>query len=59
MPNWSYAKNLKDIHSTMIASGGKINNAIKFGKKLEKANGLDNPTSLAYRFLEYFRLYFE
>lgn len=59
IPGWTYAKNLQGIHSTMIAAGGKINKAVKFGRKLEKENGLGNPTSLAYRFLEYFQLYLE
>ncbi len=59
IPGWRYAKNLQDIHSAMITAGGKISNAIKFGKRLEKNNGLDNPTSLVYRFLEYFHPYLE
>ena len=56
-PSFTYAKNLKNIHTTLINAGGSINNAIKFAKKLEKANWLDNPSSKAYQFLEYFKLY--
>lgn len=56
---FSYAKNLCGIHSKLIAAGGSINKAIRFGKRLEKEHGLENPSSRAYLFLEYFKLYLE
>lgn len=56
---FEYKKNLENIHSELINSGGSIKKAIANAKKLEKDNDIDNPSSKAYRFLEYFRLYLE
>ena len=59
IPTFSYAKNLTNIHTTLLSAGGKINNAIRFGKRLEKENKLENPSSKAYLFLEYFKPYLD
>ena len=58
-PSFTYAKNLTDIHSTLIKAGGTIKKAIRFCKKMEKENNIDNPSSKAYLFLEYFNRYLD
>ena len=57
-PSFSYSKNLINIHSKLISAGGSTTNALKFGKKLSRDNRINNPSSKAYEFLEYFAKYF-
>lgn len=52
-----YEKNLVDIHDTLVLNGGSIQRAIKFAKKLEKANNIANPSTGMYQFAEYFLPY--
>jgi len=37
-----------------LKKDGSLENAIKYAKKLEEANGIDNPSTGMYKFAEYF-----
>lgn len=54
---FKYEKNLEGIHDILIQNGGSIDNAIKFARKLEKLNGIGDPSTGAYLFTEYFKNY--
>ena len=55
--NGPYSKTLKNIHQLLTKSGGNINNAIKYAKKLFNNNKLSNPSTSIYLFAEYFKPY--
>ena len=50
----AYKKNLPNIHDILVEKGGSLENAIKYAKKLEETNGIDNPSTGMYKFAEYF-----
>lgn len=54
---FSYEKNKQNIHDILVKNGGNATNAIKFAKKLNKKNGIDNPSSGVFYFFEYFYAY--
>lgn len=56
-PNFSYKKNIKNIHQILEESGGNIGNAIKYAKKLVNDNGNKNPSTNVVEFAEFFKAY--
>lgn len=51
---FEYEKNAKRLHDLFCENGGSMKNAIKYAKRLEKENGIGNPSTGAYKFAEYF-----
>ncbi len=51
-----YSKKRKDMHQVLIENGGNLENAMEYAKRLSK-NGMNNPSTNAYLFLEYFKPY--
>ena len=54
---FEYDKNLENIHNILTENGGSINNAIKYAKKLERENKIEDPSTGVYLFAEYFKNY--
>ena len=53
-----YQKNTENIHDVLISNGGKLENAIKFAKKLE-VNNTANPSTNVHEFMSYFKVYMD
>lgn len=51
-----YAKNLDNLYD-LLKENGDIEKAIRFAKRLERQNGLNNPSTGLYQFIEHFKLY--
>lgn len=54
-----YEKNKTNLHQTLTIAGGAITNAIRFAKKLNEKNNLDNPSTNVSEFAEFFLPYFK
>lgn len=55
--NFQYSKNKENIHDVLEDNGGSIDKAIKYAKRLESSNGIGNPSTGVYLFVEYFKNY--
>ena len=54
-----YKKNNSDIFEDILSTGGDIESAIKYAKKLVKENGIANPSTSVFEFVEYFIKYMD
>ena len=54
-----YKKSKKEIHDILTSVGGKIENAIKFSKRLNEKNNYDNPSTNVCEFASFFVAYME
>ncbi|MDY4788589.1 MAG: RloB family protein [Bacilli bacterium] len=52
-----YNKNNINNHELLLKHNGKLDNAIKNAKKLFKINGIINPSTKVFEFIEYFKAY--
>lgn len=52
-----YEKNAENIHDVLTKNGGSLKNAIKYAKKLEKENGVGDPSTGMHLFAAYFQPY--
>lgn len=52
-----YEKSMTDLYDILTHNGGSVDNAIKYAKKLEKLNGISDPSTGVYTFMEYFKEY--
>lgn len=52
----TYIKNRTDLYDLLVTKGD-VNNAIAFAKKLYEQNGIENPSTGVYQFVDFFALY--
>ncbi len=53
-----YNKTMTNLYD-ILKKEGNVESAITFSKRLEKINGINNPSTGVYQLLEYFKLYLE
>lgn len=54
---FTYEKNKENMYDILERCGGSIDDALKYAKKLEAQNGINNPSTGVYKLIEYFGKY--